>query len=338
MRVCVSDAGPLTPERDAGSRATSDAIQTLRSLGHEVVFRSIPEIDDLRGFDLFVASRPGPAVHAMTVPGFGQIPSIFFGHDLHFQRMAGVLEADRVEMFRRLEAMCWRTYDLSIYPSADEAAYVNQQQGSVRCIALPIYVMGPSAGTPRDEFSYPACVFVGSSGHAPNHAAVDMLIEEVWPRVLEREEARLHLVGEWDVVAVDAKVGNVTVHTGISESDLNALVAHSWLSVAPLSFGAGVKRKVVHSLHCGTPVVGSSIAFQGLLDGAGHPVGGVVADSPNNVAASIVNLLRDGDQRALMGARGRQWVAEHYSQEASRQGWTQAIEYALERFESKPDS
>lgn len=338
MRVCVSDAGPLTPERDAGSRATSDAIQTLRSLGHEVTFRSISEIDDLREFDLFVASRPGPAVHAMTVPGFGQIPSMFFGHDLHFQRMAGVLEADRVEIFRRLEAMCWRTYDLTIYPSADEAAYVNQQQGSVRCMALPIYVLGASEGTQLDEFSEPACVFVGSSGHAPNRAAVDMLIEEVWPRVLEREEVLLHLVGDWNIAPADAKARRVSVHTGISDPDLNTLVAQSWLSVAPLPFGAGVKRKVVHSLHCGTPVVGSGIAFQGLLDGAGHPVGGTVADSPDCVAASIVDLLRDGDQRALMGARGRQWVAEHYSQEASRQGWMQAIEYALARFESKSGS
>lgn len=334
----MSDAGPLTPERDAGSRATSDAIQTLRSLGHEVVFRSISEIDDLLEFDLFVASRPGPAVHAMTVPGFGQIPSIFFGHDLHFQRMAGVLEADRVEIFRRLEAMCWRTYDLTIYPSADEAAYVNQQQGSVRCISVPIYVMSASEGTQLDEFPDPVCVFVGSSGHAPNRAAVDMLIEEVWPRVLDREEVLLHLVGQWDSVAVAAKTGNVSVHTGISESDLNTLVAQSWVSVAPLPFGAGVKRKVVHSLYSGTPVVGSSIAFQGLLDGAGHPVGGLVADSPSNVAATIVDLLRDGDQRAFMGAQGRQWIAERYSQEASRQGWMQAIEYALARFESKPGS
>ena len=42
------------------------------------------------------------------------------------------------------------------------------------------------------------------------------------------------------------------------------MIADSLLVVSPLFSGAGVKVKVVESLACGTPVLGTSIAFEGI--------------------------------------------------------------------------
>lgn len=44
-----------------------------------------------------------------------------------------------------------------------------------------------------------------------------------------------------------------------------SLIANSLAVISPLFSGAGVKVKVVEALACGTPVIGTDIAFEGIL-------------------------------------------------------------------------
>lgn len=332
MRICVCDAGPLTPNNDAGSRATFDAIATLRSLGHEVTFLPVSDLDDLREFDIFVASRPGPAVHAISVQGFGDIPSIFFGHDLHFLRMAKILDQARASAFQRLELMCWRAYDISLYPSVQEADYVSSAVGVGRAVAVPIYSMGDGEAGAVDKSTEPSCVFVGSAAHAPNQAAMRILTEDLWPRVRAEAKATLHLVGDWDVPREDMEELSIQVYSGVSETELNDIVTRSWVSLAPIPFGAGVKRKVIHALHCGTPVIGSRFAFQGLEKADGEVVGGLVADDSIAAATATLDLLARVDERTRLGEEGRAWVGSGYSPESVRGAWEDALSLAQRAF------
>jgi glycosyltransferase involved in cell wall biosynthesis len=335
VRICVSDAGPLTPQRDAGSRAAADAIQTLRRLGHDVEFHPVSQVENLEVFDLFVASRPGPAVHALAVPGFGRIPSIYFGHDLHFQRMAVTTDEARARAFQRLEAMCWRAYDLSVYPSAEEVEFVDTFLGAPSALAIPIYLMGETDRGNVAKSENPTCVFVGSSGHAPNQAAMLWLIEEIWPNVRDSSSASLHLVGDWALPLSLTKKMSIFVHPHVSETRLNDLVTGSWLSLAPLPFGSGVKRKVVHALHCGTPVLGTRFAFQGLESESGRVVGGVVADTAPDTAALAVKLLEDRNLLSHLAADGKKWIGSRYSPNALLENWTRVIGTAQKAFSKR---
>lgn len=318
MRICVSDAGPLTPEHDAGSRAVTDVITVLRDLGYAVDYRLPGEINDLSRYDIFIASRPGPALHALQLPGFSRIRSVYFGHDLHFARMASSAPPRHVEATRRAEQICWRSYDRSVYPSAEEAAVVNEALEEQRATALPIYVFPVSEV--QEKSDDPTCIFVGSRAHAPNAAAVELLLTTIWPRMRAQLDATLHLVGDWgDVVPVDG-ADSVRLHPWLPDRDLDDLVAQCWLSLAPLLFGAGVKRKVVHSLAQGTPVVGTSVAFQGVGDGS-SAVGGFVANSADALSAAAVRLLGDTDDRRALAQAGQSYCERTYSPRVVAQAW-----------------
>jgi glycosyltransferase involved in cell wall biosynthesis len=325
----------LTPERDAGSRATSDAISSLRELGHDVKFLPISDVGDLEAFDLFIASRPGPAVHAIAVHGFRETPTVFFGHDLHFQRMQVSVGSARAEAVRRMEAMCWRAYGVSVYPSDDEAKYVNDFLGMDRAVAAPIYVMDDSDIGIMPKSPTPTCVFVGSAMHEPNQAAVETLLADIWPEIRQQTGASLHLVGDWEVPASLAGEFAIQVHSNLGEPQLNDLVTRSWLTLAPLPFGAGVKRKVIHSLHCGTPVVGTGFAFQGILDSDGGVIGGVLADDAPAIVEAAIELLGNPGACGELAQAGRTWVGRHYSPEAVQQKWGQVIDYALAGFNDR---
>jgi len=335
MRICVSDAGPLTPERDAGSRATADAISSLRELGHHVVFLPISDVVDLGDFDLFLASRPGPAVHAIAAQGFRDIPTVFFGHDLHFQRMVVSVGSAKAEAFRRMEAMCWRAYDMSVYPSIEEAQYVNDFLGIDRAVAVPIYRMGDSNSGASSKSPTPTCVFVGSATHEPNQAAVEMLLADIWPAIRRETDASLQLVGDWEVPASHGVELGIDVHSNLSDTQLNDLVTRSWLTLAPVPFGAGVKRKVIHALHCGTPVVGTRFAFQGVLDSNGGAVGGVLTDDSASMAEVAIELLGNPGARGELAQTGQTWVGRHYSPEVVQRKWGEVIDYALAAFNDR---
>lgn len=318
MRICVSDAGPLTPERDAGSRAVSDIISVLRGLGNEVDYRLPHEISNLSTYDIFIASRPGPALRSLKVPGFSATRSVYFGHDLHFARMAASAPPGHVEATRRAEQLCWRSYDRSVYPSAEEAEAVNELANGDCAVALPIYVL-PNA-EPQEKSDPPTCVFVGSRAHAPNAEAVDLLTTRIWPRIRSQIDATLHLVGDWAHVVQAGDDSSVRLYPWLPDRDLDDLVAHSWLSLAPLPFGAGVKRKVVHSLALGTPVIGTPVAFQGVGDDA-SAVGEIVVASDDAFADITVSLLRDEDRRRSLAQAGRSYCEGTYSPRVVAQAW-----------------
>lgn len=66
------------------------------------------------------------------------------------------------------------------------------------------------------------------------------------------------------------------------------MIADSLLVVSPLFSGAGVKVKVVESLACGTPVLGTSIAFEGINNAFKEFM--LEAETPEDYIHSINNL------------------------------------------------
>ena len=112
-------------------------------------------------------------------------------------------------------------------------------------------------------------VFVGGFRHTPNIDSVNWLIEDVWPEVRKQLKIRnlptfeLRIVGSHmpshfeELRAYDVEpIGFV--------HDLKDEFNRVRLSLAPIRFGAGLKGKMATSFEYGVPVVGTSIAFEGM--------------------------------------------------------------------------
>jgi glycosyltransferase involved in cell wall biosynthesis len=110
-------------------------------------------------------------------------------------------------------------------------------------------------------------------------------------------------------------------HDGITVTgtvdDVRPFVWRSAASVAPLRYASGLQNKVLQSLAMAVPVVAAPAANAGL--GAGEAEGVLVAETPAALAKAALELMRDPARRAVLGARGRQFVMEHFR-------WERAIE------------
>jgi glycosyltransferase involved in cell wall biosynthesis len=95
----------------------------------------------------------------------------------------------------------------------------------------------------------------------------------------------------------------VQVAANVSDSELAAWYARARVAVIPLTFGAGVKLKVVEAMREGLPLVTTAIGAEGL---PGVDAIAYVCNDPDDFAAAACRLLQDD---ALWTARAAAQIA-----------------------------
>ena len=173
-------------------------------------------------------------------------------------------------------------------------------------------------------------VFVGSFRHAPNVDAVAYLCREIVPRLPDSllERHPVSVVGD----ALDDRVraygkGRASVRMVGWVPRLEPYFEQALICVLPLLSGAGTKRKLLQALMLGTPVVGTSIAAEGLdlVDGRDM----LIADDADALAAAIVRLSDDRELWERLRQAGRERVVAAHGREVSRQALLATIDAAL---------
>ncbi len=166
--VVVIDHYVLQPDRDAGSRSTLAIITGLQKMGFTVKFwpdnlwfdpEYTPKLQQLGvevvygaehvgkfrqwllgtegGVSHVLLNRPHVAVNYVDMlQAFPAIHSVFYGHDLHFERLqreynlqpTAALKKE-IEYFFNLETAIWQKVDVVLYPSQEEAQTVKKLIG-----------------------------------------------------------------------------------------------------------------------------------------------------------------------------------------------------------------
>ncbi len=89
------------------------------------------------------------------------------------------------------------------------------------------------------------------------------------------------------------------------------------VSIAPMRIAGGVMCKILDAMAAGLPVVTTSAGNEGI--GARPEEEIMVADSPEDSAQRIIELLRNGSLRKILGQRGVDFVRRNFN-------WQQIIE------------
>ena len=89
-------------------------------------------------------------------------------------------------------------------------------------------------------------------------------VREIFPLVREQlPGVRFYIIGDKAPPAVTTLANEHVIVTGL-QRDVRPYFESVKLSVAPLRWGAGVKGKVNQSMGFGVPVVGTSVAVEGM--------------------------------------------------------------------------
>lgn len=83
-------------------------------------------------------------------------------------------------------------------------------------------------------------------------------------------------------------------------------LASATLSLSTVRYGVGVQNKVLEAMAMATPVVCSPQAVSALKVQNGEEV--LVGDTPEAIAAHIIDLLRTPEKRQKLGENARRYV------------------------------
>lgn len=130
-------------------------------------------------------------------------------------------------------------------------------------------------------------VFFGKWKRPDNFDGLKWFFDNVYNHLAK--DIRISIIGKWMPDDFQNKIRGCenVEYLGFVE-DPYPLIANSLATISPLFSGAGVKVKVVESLACGTPVIGGSIAFEGISSNFKDFM--INADTPEEYADRINNM------------------------------------------------
>jgi len=138
------------------------------------------------------------------------------------------------------------------------------------------------------------------------------LVREVMPLVwAQKPEVKLLVVGKDPPAKVRSLAENPAITVTGTVPDLRPYLRKATLAVVPLVYGAGFQNKVVEAMACGTPVVATPRAILTLSAQPGRDL--LVAEKPDGIAASILQLVDNPDYRRQVGVNGRRYVQRNHS-------------------------
>jgi glycosyltransferase involved in cell wall biosynthesis len=171
-------------------------------------------------------------------------------------------------------------------------------------IDIPAELSGDGDGTAH-------VAFIGGYRHPPNADAALRLLRSIMPAVRERAPGlQLRLIGADPTPEMLAEAGSDDDVTG-RVPDVVPYMAAAPLIVLPIRLGGGMRVKLLEALAAGKAIVASRLAAAGLDLTDGDQI--VFAESDEEFADAIVELIADPAARHRLGVEAGRWAAQNLS-------------------------
>lgn len=185
-----------------------------------------------------------------------------------------------------------------------DANAIRRLARAASAVVIPNGVDMPQFSVTPARRSEPTVTFTGVLSFGPNRDAVEWFVNNCWHHVVAAvPSARLRIVGRQPTDAVRQLGLRPGVDVVGEVPSVAEELASTWVAIAPMRTGAGIKNKVLEAWATGTPVVMTSLATGGLSIPPDHAM--VIADSPREFSARVVTLLQNRDLNGALGHSAR---------------------------------
>jgi glycosyltransferase involved in cell wall biosynthesis len=253
----------------------------------------------------------------------GGLPLIIDAHNVEsvlHERLGTLMKSGTARLWywtqarhlRRIEAEGFRRSDLVLCCSDEDARFIRDLAPDVRVTVIPNGVDTHYMRPVGPEAPDPTVVFVGSFGYFPNVDAVEYFHAEVLPLIWrEVPRCRFSIVGYGAECFASLAEQDRRIQVAANVPDVRPYLSAAWVFVVPLRSGSGTRLKILDAMAMGKPVVSTPVGSEGIdLDARGA---GIDCTSAQAFAKKTTMLLRDQDQRRVMGQRGRQLAEDVFS-------------------------
>lgn len=189
-------------------------------------------------------------------------PKILLAHDVIIQRALRTAGKMMQHICRYSERLCFNLPYAHIFSFSQKDVDIIKREYHLPAKVCLDYI-DPDIINKRVETIEDYYMFFGDWTRKENYEGALWFIENVSP--LLKKKTTFKIIGR-QFPKEKINNNNPLVHYEVMGfvDDPYLLLSHAKALVSPLFNGAGIKVKVIESLACGTPVIGTEIAFEGL--------------------------------------------------------------------------
>ncbi|MEB3341289.1 tetratricopeptide repeat protein [Okeania sp.] len=348
-RVLFIEAEMITPDKDSGSFRTEKMLNILVNLNCKVVFvpdnllgnqpylsklqaggievlhtpfvTSIEEYIKLNGdlFDVVFLCRHYIAIKYIDhIRKYAPKAKIIFDTvDLHYLREERHAKLEKSNDLMK-KARITRDQELKVIQGADMTLVVSPVEKNELKKMIPdarvdilSNIHDVCGENPPDFYAMRDILFVGGFSHPPNVDGITWFIQEIFPSLQAQiPDINLDVVGS-NMPEKLKKISQPGINMHGFVEDLKPFFNQAKIVIAPLRYGAGVKGKVNQAQSWGIPVVGTSVAIEGMY--LSDEVDVLIADEPETFVRQIVRLYNNSELWKLISEGGRKNVQQHFS-------------------------
>lgn len=171
---------------------------------------------------------------------------------------------------------------------------------------------------------------IGNFRHEPNWNMVQNLKQKLWPLIRKKlPKAELHVYGSYPsekVTQLHNKQEGFLVKGWVK--DVDCVMQHSRICLAPINFGAGIKGKFTDAMLNGLPSVTTAIGAEGMTHGLPWP--GCVSNTNEKIVNSAVLLYQNKELWQQAQINGVNLINIIYSSEKYQQQFLSKIRVFLD--------
>ena len=154
-------------------------------------------------------------------------------------------------------------------------------------------------------------VFTGKMDFRPNIDAALWFCHQVLPLIkTQMPDVHFYIVGQKPPPRLMSLVEDPAVTITGYVDDAKPYIAGAGVYAVPLRIGGGTRLKIMEAMALGKAIVSTSLGCEGYPVTSGREL--VIADTPQDFARCVVQLLGDARRRKELGRTGRRFVEERY--------------------------
>lgn len=165
--------------------------------------------------------------------------------------------------------------------------------------------------TKKQKPKNPTVLFVGQFKWLPNRDATKFLVEEIWPKIKSQiKDAKLWIVGRNPPPDIlNFASSDIRVDGGVE--DIRTAYGGSDVLLAPIRNGRGTKYKILEAMATKTPIVGTSLAIEGLSITDG--VHALISETSQGLADKTTDVLKNPGLGKKLAGAAHELVAREYN-------------------------
>lgn len=233
------------------------------------------------------------------------------------------LTKNEIALLTEYEKMVGQNTDRTIFVAASEAKLFNKEIGLEKALPVPIGV-DITYYKPNEKCEKGNYVgFLGALNVTHNEEAVRNFIINIFPCILKKDpNVKFIVIGGGASDSLLSYASENIVFLGRVD-DIRDYLTQLKVFVCPMTFGSGIKTKVLEAMAMGIPVVLTSIGAENI--DAVNFRDWIVTDNNEEFADNVIQLLKDEKLMKSIGKAGRDFVETNWTWDKASEALEEAM-------------